>query len=1303
MDIRPCTDEEYDSLAHIILTSDDAWDPAALDHEFKMEDGEYVGLEEDPYVHSKKFDEKGDYMLRENPDLKKTKKKKIITNDADLDQPLKVNHIDFTDAFDNFPLDDMDIFQADFCKYEAWMSNGIYEPISNEEIDIPEATDVVEGIDNTTCTAVESEDDLSSIGSHEEPPELDFEGIDTDDPGGILSPDIFAFVHETKEKEPDYEALRPHFGWAPVDVIKKTLEATTRYARQINDGGYLKKHFKSRFPALNVSRRNEAVATDTIYSDTPAINGGQTRAQIFVGRKTLLTDVYAMKSDSEFVNTLEDTIRQRGAMDILISDSAQVEISKKVLDILRAYRIDDHQSEPHHQHQNFAERRYQTVKRYVNTIMDRTGSPPELWFLCLNYVCKLLNHMSCPTLNGRTPHEAATGQVADISAFLHYHFYEPVYFTDDDYNYPSQSRERLGYWVGTADHVGDALTYLILSEDTGKIIPRSAVRSASSTINPNLRADAAKGEADQSKPIKYIKDRHDMIQLDTSSLPADTQMISFSPDDLIGRTFLSMPNENGERYRVRIARKIEDDEVDTRTKLDDPNSLDPSYDNVKYLLQIDGKEADMIVGYNQVIDQLNKQFNTDYDNDGEQYWTFQSILDHKGPLKPSDPEYNGSKWNVLVHWSTGEKTWEPLNIIGNDDPATCAKYAREKGLLRTPGWKHFRKIGKREKILIRQINQSKRQQTRRAVKYKFGYQVPRTYDEAIEIDRRNGNTKFQDAVKLELQQIDDYDTFEDHGIAEIDKKGRCINGPKGYKRITVHLVFDVKHDGRHKARLVAGGHLTDEPAESVYSSVVSLRSLRIVSFLSELNQLELWGADIGNAYLEAETKEKIYIVAGKEFGERAGHKLVIRKALYGAKTSGKRWHERLSDVLRNEGFSPSKADTDVWMRPAKDKSCYEYIAVYVDDLLMAMKDPKEMCDTLKTKYNFKLKGDGPIDYHIGLNYLRDKDGTLVQQPKKYIEKMITSYEQIFGSKPEKAKSPLEKGDHPEVDQSELIGPDEVKIYLTMIGQLQWLISLGRFDIFSAVTTMSRFRVAPRKGHLERLKRIFGYVMATKHAAIRVRTDIPNYSQYPDQDFDWTRTVYGKVTEQIPDDIPEALGKAVRMTAYVDANLYHDMVTGRALTAVLHLINQTPVDWFCKRQATVETATFGSEFVAARIAVDQIIDLRNTLRYFGVPIDGKTYMFGDNQSVITNSTLPHSQLNKRHNALSYHRVREAVSCKTLLGFYHVTGDKNPADILSKHWGYAQVHTQLQALLFWMGETMDIAKFSDGRKDIPHVHA
>ena len=95
------------------------------------------------------------------------------------------------------------------------------------------------------------------------------------------------------------------------------------------------------------------------------------------------------------------------------------------------------------------------------------------------------------------------------------------------------------------------------------------------------------------------------------------------------------------------------------------------------------------------------------------------------------------------------------------------------------------------------------------------------------------------------------------------------------------LVFDVKHDGRHKARFVAGGHLTQVPLDAIYSGVVSLRSLRTVVFLSELNDLTLWGADVGNAYLEAETKEKVYIVAGDGFGDREGHTLVIFKALYG--------------------------------------------------------------------------------------------------------------------------------------------------------------------------------------------------------------------------------------------------------------------------------------------------------------------------------------------------------------------------------------------------------------------------------------
>ena len=89
----------------------------------------------------------------------------------------------------------------------------------------------------------------------------------------------------------------------------------------------------------------------------------------------------------------------------------------------------------------------------------------------------------------------------------------------------------------------------------------------------------------------------------------------------------------------------------------------------------------------------------------------------------------------------------------------------------------------------------------------------------------------------------------------------------------------------------------------------------------------------------------------------------------------------------------------------------------------------------------------------------------------------------------------------------------------------------------------------------------------------------------------------------------------------------------------------------------------------------------------MPIKEKYYMFGDNQAVVTNATIPHSQLNKRHQALAYHKVREAVAAK-MITFYHVDGDKNPADILSKHWGFQQVWWQLKSLLFWQGDTTNI---------------
>ena len=175
--------------------------------------------------------------------------------------------------------------------------------------------------------------------------------------------------------------------------------------------------------------------------------------------------------------------------------------------------------------------------------------------------------------------------------------------------------------------------------------------------------------------------------------------------------------------------------------------------------------------------------------------------------------------------------------------------------------------------MLRMVKQAKLRSYKYSPKYMFGFEIPRSYKHALELDEKNGNTRWKDATDLELAQLHEYKTFRDMG------SGATI--PSGYKKIRTHLIFAVKHDGRHKARMVADGHLTDVPLDSVYSGVVSLRGLRLVVFLAELNGLETYATDIGNAYLEAHTKEKVCFIAGKEFGSLEGHLLIIDKALYG--------------------------------------------------------------------------------------------------------------------------------------------------------------------------------------------------------------------------------------------------------------------------------------------------------------------------------------------------------------------------------------------------------------------------------------
>jgi len=136
------------------------------------------------------------------------------------------------------------------------------------------------------------------------------------------------------------------------------------------------------------------------------------------------------------------------------------------------------------------------------------------------------------------------------------------------------------------------------------------------------------------------------------------------------------------------------------------------------------------------------------------------------------------------------------------------------------------------------------------------------------------------------------------------------------------------------------------------------------------------------------------------------------------------------------GITPSNAEPHIWLHHNDNK--YEYIAIYIDDLAIAAEDPKEIVDILMDCYKFKLKGTGPITVYLGIDFFHDECGVLCMTPRKYIEKMCATFEQLFGHPPNKpvVTSPIEKNNHLELDTSELLGLDDITKYQSLIGALQ---------------------------------------------------------------------------------------------------------------------------------------------------------------------------------------------------------------------------------------------------------------------------
>jgi hypothetical protein len=208
----------------------------------------------------------------------------------------------------------------------------------------------------------------------------------------------------------------------------------------------------------------------------------------------------------------------------------------------------------------------------------------------------------------------------------------------------------------------------------------------------------------------------------------------------------------------------------------------------------------------------------------------------------------------------------PLVELKDSNPVELAEYAVGNKIDQEPAfrWWVADVLRKRNRIIAK----VKRRYWRTT--HKFGIRLPITVKEAIQIDRETNTTYWTDAIKKEMERVGIAFEFIENWTPEQVRQGLARGDFVGYQEIDCHMVFDVKMGLTRKARFVAGGHTTETPSSLTYSSVVSRDSVQIAFLLAALNNVDVFSCDISNAYLNAPCREKIWFVAGPEFGLRQG-------------------------------------------------------------------------------------------------------------------------------------------------------------------------------------------------------------------------------------------------------------------------------------------------------------------------------------------------------------------------------------------------------------------------------------------------
>jgi Reverse transcriptase (RNA-dependent DNA polymerase) len=1074
-------------------------------------------------------------------------------------------------------------------------------------------------------------------------------------------------------------AKRWHIG---VETAQKTLAKTTQLA--IRDythstGGRRLKPFAYQ---LRYRRLNVEMYTDTLIGKTKSLQGNQ-YAQVFATPFHWVA-VIPMEKKSQAHYTLDTLFQKVGVPRVMIPDNAKELTEGHFKKKVQRASARLHPIEPHTPNANRCEDVIRELKRAYRRTMIETNCPQCFWDLCLQYTAAVRSHtaLSIRDLEGEVPVTVLTGDTPDISHLVEFGWYEWCwYISPEDV---TLLRKSLGRYLGPSSDVGDALCARILTAK-GTIVVRTSIFPLSDEETRSAEVSAQKQSFEESVKVKLGK--HYVLSKDAPEDEFGEDTPEFQEyDPIMDDEPKVVPLQEADevecfdkyisaRVCVPQGDKMSFGTVKNRKRDHDGELLgksnnNPLLDTSIYEVEFDSGEVE---AYHANV--IAESIYSRVDADGYTTYMLREIIDHRtsaDALKLDDAYYfdkrSGKKklkqttkgWDLCVQWNDGSTTWVPLKDIKESHPVEVAEYAVHMKLVSEPAfawWVPF-VIKKRDRLI-------KAVQSRYFRKnQKFGIELPKTVKRALEIDKETGTTFWADAIKKEMKGVwKAFDILDD---------GSPV--PVGHKKIACHMVFDIKPDFTRKARLVAGGHMTDPPSSMTYASVVSRESVRIALMIAALNDLDVLAADIGNAYLNARTKEKIYIICGPEFGDPyVGRIAVIVRALYGLKSSGAAWRSCLANTLRDKfGFTACRADNDVWYRAAVKKNgerYYEYVLVYTDDMLAASENPRDILEKMDQHFLLKDGTIGPPKVYLGSQVTKHKfengDECWAMGSEQYVADAIRNVQTWLGARnlmlKTKVSSTLPSNYSPELDTTPYLNDELANYYQIQIGVLRWAVELGRIDICAEVSIMGGFSAGPREGHLDAVFHIFAWMRGHKRSKVVLDPDYPD--EPPEEEKpDWTEFYQG-AEELLPPDMPEPLGAPVRMTTYVDSDHAGDKVTRRSRTGVLVFLNRAPIVWYSKKQNSIETSSFGSEFTAMKVGVEISEGLRYKLRMMGVPIAGSTQIRADNMSVVKNSSVPESMLKKKSNSIAYHYVRERAASGAVAISYEPT-ETNPADMLTK---------------------------------------